>query len=197
MHDDETVELVDRWRGGDQDAATELYERYFDRLMQIVAGHVMQTYRKQVEPEDVVQSAFGTVFRRMKNGSFSFKSDGDVWKLLVTVVLNKLRNRVRYLNAERRDIRREIRGEADFDGVLAAQLSTPPGIREAMEFASLVRDVFEFAMISDHEKELLQLRLEGHSQQEIAEKLGVTDRTIRRMMERIRERMSQLLADED
>jgi RNA polymerase sigma factor (sigma-70 family) len=192
---DEAITLVNRWREGDEDAAKALYEQYFAKLMHIVSGHLTQSYKKQVDPEDVLQSAFGTVFRRISNGEFSFESDGDVWKLLVTVVLNKLRHRVRYLNADRRDIRRELRAESDFDGVLAAQLSQPPGISEAAEFAELVRDIFEF--LPEQERMLLQLRMDGYGQQEIAERLDVTDRTVRRMWDRIRDRLTLLLGEDD
>lgn len=192
---DEALTLVNRWREGDEDAATALYEQYFGKLMHIVTGHLTQSYKKQVDPEDVLQSAFGTVFRRISKGEFSFESDGDVWKLLVTIALNKLRHRVRYLNADRRDIRRELRAEADFDGVLAAQLSESPGISEAAEFAELVREIFEF--LPEQERTLLQLRMEGYGQQEIADRLNVTDRTIRRMWDRIRDRLTKLLGEDD
>lgn len=195
--EDEPIALVERWRDGDEEAATTLYQLYVDRLMQIVSNHLLSSYQKQVEPEDVLQSAFGTVFRRLRNGRFEFDSDADVWKLLVTVVLNKLRNRVRYLNAERRDIRREMKGEADFDGALAAQLAIPPGVEEATEFAYLMRDLFELPSLSEDEKKLLQLRMEGFGQQEIADQLGVTDRTIRRMTDRIRDRLNDLLGSEE
>jgi RNA polymerase sigma factor (sigma-70 family) len=187
--------LVEQWRQGDQDAASKLYAQYFERLMRIVSGQLLQSYQQQVEPEDVLQSAFGTVFKRISNGDFRFENDQDVWKLLVTVTLNKVRGRIRFLNAERRDIRRTRRGETDFDLVLAEQLSKNPGVQEAVEFADLVRDIY--GLLPEDETQVLQLRIEGYSQQEIADKLGVTDRTVRRMWDRIRQRLARLLGGEE
>lgn len=186
----DSVDLVNRWRDGDEAAATELHQRYFERLLRVVSGQLVNSYRKEFEPEDVLQSAFRTVFKRVSDGEFRFDDDGDVWKLLVTVSLNKLRNRVRYLNAERRDVRREVGGEADFDGYLATQLSQPPGVEEAVEFAELMRTLLE--LLPESERTVVQLRMDGYSQQEIADQLGVTDRTVRRMWERIQVRVGML-----
>jgi RNA polymerase sigma-70 factor (ECF subfamily) len=188
---DESLTLVDRWRDGDDFAATELYERYFERLMRVVSSHLLGRYQKRVEPEDVLQSAFRTVFRRISEGEFRFEDDADIWKLLVTVVLNKLRNQVRHMNAGRRDIRREAFGDSDFDGHLASQLSQPPHIEVAVEFAELMQDIFP--LLPENERTLLQLRLEGYTQKEIAERMDVTDRTIRRLWERVRQRIIDIV----
>ena len=191
----EATDLIEQWRDGDSDAATKLYELYCERLMRVVSGQLLERYQQQIDPEDVLQTAFRTFFGRVSEGEFAFEDDKDVWKLLVTVVLNKLRRQVRHMNAQRRDVRREIRGEADFDGQIASDLSRPPGIQEAVEFAELINDLFQF--LPEDERKLLQLRIEGYSQKEIAEELDVTDRTVRRMWERVRERLVMLLAPDD
>lgn len=188
--ENESVRLVDRWRQGDDEAATLLYEQYFEKLLMTVDGQLSDRYKQQCEPEDILQSAFGTVFRRITDGDFRFDNDEDVWKLLVTVVLNKLRRRVRHMNADRRDVRRQVAGAGEFDDFLAQQLSGSPGTEEAATFSDLMTEIF--SLLSEEEKKLLQLRMEGCSQLEIAETLDVTDRTIRRMWDRIRKRLERL-----
>lgn len=187
-------DLVDRWREGDQDAATELYERYFEQLINIISGNLMERYQSHFDSEDVLMSAFRTVLVRVTNGEFRFEDDDDVWKLLVTVSLNKLRKKVRHHQTGKRNIDLETRGSSDFDGTLAGQLTLSPGVFEAVEFADLVKTAM--SILSDRERSILLLRLEGFSQQEIASKLEITDRTVRRCWEKIRERLEFLLGDD-
>lgn len=191
---EESVTLVNRWREGDEEAANALYEQYFAKLMPIVTGHVGQSIQPEFDPEDVLQSAFCTVFRRISKGEFTFGSDRDVWKLLVTIALNKLRQKVGRATTQKRDIKRKL-GESDFDGLLAAQLSESPGISEAAEFAELVRRIF--GILSEQERLLLQWSMEGYGQLEIADRLGVTDRTVRRMWDRIRARLTTLFVEDE
>lgn len=190
------TEIVERWRSGDQNAATELYELYCERLIRIVAGKIGDGFQQQVEPEDVLQTAFRTWFRRVREGEFHFEDDGDVWKLLLTVVLNRLRRGVRFATADKRDIRRQSSVDSEFDGELASHLTRKPSDHEALEFADLMTKVLKF--LSPSERDLIQLRIEGYNQKESAEELGVDVRTIRRMWKRIGDQVKMLLSpDED
>ena len=191
--EDSSRDLVERWRDGDQQAATALYEQYFEQLMHIISGNLMERYQNHYDSEDVLISAFRTVLTRVSKGEFKFEDDDDVWKLLVTVALNKLRKKVRHHNAGKRDIHLEARSGEAFDGALATQLSQSPGVFEAVEFADLLKTAM--GILSQQERSILQLRMEGFSQKEIAEKLEISDRTVRRAWERIRERLEFLIQD--
>lgn len=188
-------QLVDRWREGDEDAATNLYERYCRSLIALVERNLAQRFQSQVDADDVIQSVFRTVFRQAQAGSFSFNNDADVWKLLVTVALNKVRNKVRYLQAGKRDVGAEVRtDQSDFD-YLAQRLSHRPNLIEAQQFVELLEALSD--LLTREELEVLQLRLQNHNQEEIAEKLQITDRTVRRIMVRIREKVSAWIDEDD
>jgi len=190
--DKSSSDLIERWRDGDADAAALLYERYTNQLAQLVRNHLNQKLATRFDPEDVVQSVMRSMFRRTQAGSFEFDEDDDVWKLLVTIALNKVRNKARFNRAAKRDARREtsLNATENSDEWLVPKLGRVPDASTAVEFADLLEQ-FE-----PRERDLLRLRLEGYSQDEIAEELGVTDRTIRRLLSRIRERLTEVLQEQ-
>ncbi len=55
-------ELLARWKLGDSQAANVLADRYFARLVALVASRLNRRYQPAVAPEEVVQSAMGSFF---------------------------------------------------------------------------------------------------------------------------------------
>ena len=51
------------------------------------------------------------------------------------------------------------------------------------------------SMLSDEERSLVQLKLDGHKQEEIAEQLGCSERTVRRLLSRVRAHWKKMLED--
>ena len=177
-----STDLVARWRNGEENAATELYSRYFQQLLVLVNRNLSSRFSAQVDPEDVLQSVFRSVFRRTRDGAFAFQDDSELWKLLVTVALNKVRNRVRYFQRKKRDGGPGF--ETELDSNQGHWLCEDPSAAEAAAFSELMESVLRRLDVED--REALRLRLEGFSQQEIAAQLNVTERTVRRMWIRIR-----------
>ncbi len=190
-----STELIDRWRQGDQQAADALYQRYIDRLSEIVNARLSQRFRSRLDADDVVQSVCRTFFRRVAEGQFQFDQDDEVWKLLVTISLNKLRNQIRHHSAARRDASQEVQRQDSSrpDEYLLEKLSVAPQPVEAFIFAETIEQISE--QLDEKHALLLQMRMAGHSQQEIAEQLQTSDRSIRRMIESIREVLSRELTD--
>ena len=83
--------LVDRYRGGDEQAAGELYRRYAIRLTRLADEHLNVKLAGRVDGEDVVQSVFRTFFRRSARGEFLIDTSAQLWRLLVTLTLRKAR----------------------------------------------------------------------------------------------------------
>src|SRR5260221_12347945 len=104
---DSPVPLVERWRQGDQAAAKELFELYVARLVAVVGDRLSSRFVRLVDPDDVVQSAFRSFFVGARDGRFDFERDGDLWRLLVAVALNKLRMSVRRYSTQKRAANRE------------------------------------------------------------------------------------------
>ena len=189
-------ELVENWRSGDEDAATALYERYLQKLLRLVGHHLASRFNPRLDPEDVVQSVFKSLFRRARDGDFEFQDDEDFWKLLLTIALNKVRNKVRFHSAAKRDPSRETSPgrEQGADSFIRDQLSRGSTAAESVAFADLLEAVLN--SLGEPQQQLIQYRLEGCTQTEIAENLRVDPKTLRRMYGQIRDRVVELYAEE-
>ncbi len=192
-----STELVERWRGGDQAAASQLYQRYVERLSGIVSGHLSDRLRARTDADDVLQSACRSFFRRVREGQFQFDEDEDVWKLLVTISLNKLRSQVRRHSAAKRDAAQEVtrRDNSLPDDFHLQKLAKTPSPVEAFIFAEMIESVSD--KLGTQHAMLLELRMEGYSQLEIAGKLQTSDRSIRRMLDSVRNVLSRELRSAD
>ena len=190
------AELVQRWRSGDDAAATQLHERYIDRLMTLIGRHIARKFQGRFDPDDVAQSVFGSFFRRTREGHFEFDSDEDFWRLLLTIGLNKVRKKVEFNQAGKRDPSRELRPTEsdDAQSFLAECLCRQPSVVELATFADLLEAVIR--ELDPTERAVVALRIEGCTQPEIAERLGLGERTVRRLFTGIRDRAAQVLEAE-
>ncbi|MGE0379181.1 MAG: RNA polymerase sigma factor [Planctomycetaceae bacterium] len=188
-----STDLVSRWRDGDQNAAKALYQRYVERLSGIVTAQLSDRLRARTDADDVLQSACRSFFRRVQDGQFEFDEDDDVWKLLVTISLNKLRSQVRKHSAAKRNAAQEVarRDNSLPDDFHLEKLAATPSPVEAFIFAEMIERVSD--QLDNRHAMLLELRMEGYSQQEIAEQLQTSDRSIRRMLDNIRNVLSREL----
>ena len=167
-------ELVSLWHSGSQDAARVLLARYEVRLVALVASRLNRKYRDGIAPEDVVQSAMGSFFRVTRvgaNSSIKLESTASAWNILATFVRRKLS---RALERETAAKRGGGRTRISLDD-LAPDVRTNPSVTEANELLDEIHSLLN----SDHSR-LLELLLENKTQKEIAEQLGVDERTIRR-----------------
>ena len=73
---EDSVELLDRFRDGDDEAAHELFNRYVDRLVALARTRLSAQMKRRVEPEEVVQSAYRSFFRKAGEGKFTLDKSG-------------------------------------------------------------------------------------------------------------------------
>ena len=191
-------QLVDRWRHGDDEAATELFNRYFERLLRLVDSRLARHYRARFDAADICQSALRSMFRRVRAGEYSFEHDGGVWALIAEIALNKLRNRFRHEHAYRRDPGREQKLDPydDSDIGFVHQLSREPSGEDVAVFRDLLTAVMKRLKPEERRYLVLQMR-GGYSQQDIADILKLCTRTVRRISTRVREELAGVLESDD
>lgn len=193
---------IERIKAGDQEAATKLWNKYYDKLIRLACHRLRGARRRAEDEEDVVARAFETFFRRAKAENFSELRDrNDLWRLLVTITDRKAKNFVR---AEKRQKRGsgKLRGESGFYGNakdakknhgeksetkgadgLAGDEPTP-------EFTAMMLEHFQQLLddLDEDLREIALLKLEGYSNDEIAEEIKRSSRTVERRVWLIRER---------
>ena len=102
----ETVELVRRFRDGDDDALNRLFARYYDRVLRIVRIRMGQRLRSRMDSVDIVQNTFGAALAGLDE--FEMREPGSLIQWLSTIAENQLRGAADYLGAQKRDSRLEV-----------------------------------------------------------------------------------------
>lgn len=193
MEDDRSGKLVARWRAGDQQAAAELFRRYVDRLVALARSRLSRKAAQHVDPEDVVQSVYRSFFAEAREGRYDLKRGGDLWRLLVTITLHKLQKQVGRFNTQKRDIDQE-RDLGDDNAVLENHLAAPePSPLEALALADQMEQVMR--RLEPVERRMFELRLQGHTIDEIAAAIGCGERTVRRALTEIKQRLQDWYAE--
>jgi RNA polymerase sigma factor (sigma-70 family) len=173
-------------------AARLVWGRYFQELLALARSHLSARIRGREDEEDVLQSMYKSFCLRQRRGDFDLSSRDDLWKLLVQVTLRKARNTANRHLQGKRDVRREASGgaaptsDADEPGAFLDQIDTDePTPAEA----ALLNEALEQRFQALREPELRRIalkKLEGFTNQEIADDLQCTVRTVERKLERVR-----------
>jgi RNA polymerase sigma-70 factor (ECF subfamily) len=184
-----SADLLAQWRDGNQEAAEALFRRYAERLVALARSRLSDRLASRVDPEDVVQSAYRSFFTGARAGRYALQRNGDLWRLLVAITLNKLHRQVEHHTAGKRAIGRQRRlavpgGARSSQPPLLARDPTPAE-------AAALTDTLERLLrgLEPLERRMVELRLQGCSLDEIASDVCRSERTVRRLLERIRKRL--------
>lgn len=180
--------LVARLRSGEDQAATEFYERYVKRVFGLVHQQMADHLRASIQPEDIVQSVFKSIFRGLTTGDYNAPQSGSLWQLVAIVAVHKVRRNARRRMAGKRDERRTQSLDA-LENSDATSGSTPE------EFEVAIREAIDG--LKPLEQEVVMLRVQGYSVEEISDKLQRSRRGIERNLHAIREKLIQSLDDSE
>jgi RNA polymerase sigma factor (sigma-70 family) len=178
---DTSAELVEQFRQCNARAADELFARYVERLTEMVRWQMAPALRRRLDPEDVIQSAYRSFFVRARGGEFVIERSGDLWKLLVTITLNKLRRQIVHYRAQKRSIQRDRPLD---DPTLVEDLNEIAAGPSPLEALAAADELESFmTKLSPLERRVLELRLQERRWDEIAAATGRSERTVRRALE--------------
>jgi RNA polymerase sigma-70 factor (ECF subfamily) len=158
-----------------------LFDRYVDQLLALARRRISQRLASRVDAEDVVQSVFRTFFTRAREGQFRIQERDDLAKLLVRITLHKTLRQVEFHKAAKRDPGHEAGQSSEAREKLFAFLDGEPP--PEMVVACLDEMEHFLNKLGPDERQILELRLQGYTNREIADKLGTYDRKIRRVIE--------------
>tara|TARA_R110002049_G_scaffold285698_1_gene466765 strand:- start:184597 stop:185208 length:612 start_codon:yes stop_codon:yes gene_type:complete len=182
--------LVIMVREGDQEAAALLYDRYARRLFGLVKSKLGTKMAATTEPDDIVQSVFKSIFRGMQSGNYDAPPGSTLWNLLAVIAVNKLSNKANHHSAQCRDISRNVSLDSD-----AGALATVVDQASIEFFEMCVRETLE--LLRPKDREILALRIQNHSIDEISAASGRSRRSVERSLQKSRERLSDLLLDNE
>jgi RNA polymerase sigma factor (sigma-70 family) len=192
--------LTSRDRDIAQQACHDIYQRHFNWLTGVARRALEGAPRGAVDEEDVVQSGLMAFFRGASEGRFpDLRNRRNLWRLLIKIVQRKAINQRHQQLALKRGHGR-VRGDSamiDQDGRrdtrVAVQAPDPLPVTTAEiheQFANL------FQLLDDDTlRHVAVMKLQQHTNAEIARRLGVVERTVERKLNRIRRQWSETLAD--
>jgi RNA polymerase sigma-70 factor (ECF subfamily) len=179
--------LVTRLSRGEKDAETEVFQRYAARLIALARTRLDPRLKARVDPEDIVQSVFQSFFVRRDEGKFSFDDSGGLWAILVTMTIRKCHRKWEYHTALQRDVRRETAPPAAREGESTIAFEPPcpePTLEEAAALSEMLEQLM--ARLDERGRQVLTLRLQGHTIPQISDQVGRSERTVHRLLDDIR-----------
>jgi len=197
-NDDSVTRWLDGLRNDDDDAARTVWQRYFEKLVRLARRKLGALPRREADEEDMALSAMHSLVRGAAAGRFSrLENRDDLWKLLVTITARKVSTQMKRHFAEKRgggEVRGEsvVRRQSDEDA--GAGIERILGEEPTPEFAAMMAEQCS-ELLEQFDNDTLRnvavWKMEGCTNQEIAEQLGCKRRTVERKLQMIRKLWSE------
>jgi RNA polymerase sigma factor (sigma-70 family) len=177
--------LLSRIREGNEDAARELLVHFEAHVRRVVRRRLPVVMRSKFDSMDFVQSVWGEFFPRLARGDIDFDCPYRLAKFLAVVAQGKVTNEFRRRFGKKLAIQREYTvGSGLFYMPGRANDPTPSETVAAGERIEIILH----GRPEIHRK-VLELRREGFTFVEISAKLGIDERTARRILHAIEEKL--------
>lgn len=174
-------ELLARAAAGDGDAAEQMYRTYEPYLRKVVRRQLSGPLRAKFDSLDIVQSVWVEVLQGMRTATWSFPSANHLRAFLVTATRHRFIDRVR----QNRHGLAARRLDSELDSELADQEPRPSQLAEASDLWERL-----LALCPPEQHELVRLRREGFSLDEIAARTGWHEGSIRRVFRTLGRRLA-------
>ncbi|MFK7818646.1 MAG: ECF-type sigma factor [Planctomycetaceae bacterium] len=191
---DSVSSLCHRVGAGDADAAFRLWQEFFNRLVELAGRRLTGTSTAAADEEDVALSAFKSFCLGMRKGRFATLTDRDsLWRLLVVITARKAVDHVEHNRRMKRDELRVVRPQSteandELVNGFVCQRPTPSIELEMRDDVNRALAALELPEL----KRIAVLKLDGYTNQEIADQLERGLSTIERKLRTIRGIWSQL-----
>jgi RNA polymerase sigma-70 factor (ECF subfamily) len=192
--DQSFVDLMARVRVGDRDATTHVFQRFAHRLLALARSRLDGQTRQKVDPDDVLQSVFRSFFTRMADNQWDLENWDSLWGMLALITVRKCGHRVEYFRAACRDVQREVSPPTGPDS--SATGLEPAGDDPTPSAVVMLAETVERLLkgLEPRDRRIVEDSLQGYSAPEIGDRVGCTERTVYRVLERVRKHLQQMRA---
>jgi RNA polymerase sigma-70 factor (ECF subfamily) len=190
MDDENLSDLIGRARAGDQVAIQRLLEQFEGDVRMTVRDRLPRALRSQFDSMDFVQAVWKSVFTGFEPDLTQFTTAQHLKGYLEGVARNKViaeyrrRTRTRKYDLKREEPLYVQRGNRELVREVPASDPSPSQNVQA-------RDRFAQMIVgrSPLEVEVIELRRSGLTFDEIAQKTGINERSVRRIIDSVRRKM--------
>jgi DNA-directed RNA polymerase specialized sigma24 family protein len=179
--DGSVTRYLDQCKAGNPEAAGPLWDRYFPHLAARAEQELRGRLGGACDGEDVAVSVFASFFQALARKRYQRLGGRDeLWALLQTILGHKVLDRLKHARRGRRDVRR-VQGGLRVDDLEGREPTPDEAARLAEDCRRLLDRLGDGRL-----REVALLKVEGHTDAEIAAKLDCGLRTVQRKLERIR-----------
>lgn len=199
--DDSVTHWLHELKLGSATATRKIWGYYFDQVVDLARRRLGNTPRRVADEEDVALSVFNRLFIGVSGGQYPQLSDRDgLWRLLVIMTSRRSIDQIQHARRQKRGAGL-IRGDS---GIYSAVDGDSPdvgfdqfeGDEPTPEYIAMMAEETTryLALLDDETLQRIALwKLEGYTNQEIADKLSLNVRTVERKLRSIRQCWSSLL----
>jgi RNA polymerase sigma factor (sigma-70 family) len=184
--DTEITDFLKRIQAGDEGAARELLQRFEAEVRLVVRRQLPRLLRSRFDSLDFLQSVWGSFFRRMRTSPTEFEDSRHLVAFLARAAKNKVIDEYRRAASHKNNMHREepLWADGNRPREVAGSNDTPSEVAEAHEALVRMRE-----LVPEEKRSILELKAEGYSSKDIGERLGISERTVQRVLEELRRRM--------
>jgi RNA polymerase sigma-70 factor (ECF subfamily) len=190
--DDSFDDVMARLAAGDQEAAARVFHRFARRLVSLAGARLGARLRQKVDPEDVLQSVYRSFFQRHAEGEFAFTGWDSLWALLTVMTVRKCNRWRARFHTGKRDVTAEV-SALEGTGAGLTALARDPTPEEVVLLGEMVDGLLRG--LGERDRGVVTLALQGYTPAEIGAETGVPERTVYRILERVRQQLR--IADGD
>jgi RNA polymerase sigma-70 factor (ECF subfamily) len=189
--------LIQQAIAGEDDAAAQIVENHTDALVRVARQRIGNKLGQRVDAEDVLQSVYRSFFGRLQEGQYELQTGRDLWNLLVRMTLNKICRQATYHQRQKRDMGQEqVAGQSSVEVPLAnLARGDEPDPQDAVLLVETVEKLMN--SLKPEDRPIIELRLQGYKTPEIAQQTGRAERSIRRIFERLKEKLERAILLDD
>ena len=173
--------------GGCESSANEIFQKYAPSLLAVARNRLSNVLNARVDADDIVQSTFKSFFRQAQSTGYVVPETGDLYNLLIVIAMRKVNAKADYHRAAKRDVRRS-------GNPMALDLQSTNREDSLRDLLWTLDEICQ--KLAANQRAIIELRLQGYSVQEIADKVRRSKRTVERELQNFRRLLSQKLETE-
>jgi RNA polymerase sigma factor (sigma-70 family) len=200
----DVTRVIRRVCEGDEAAAQQLWDRYSEQIVDVARRGLKDSSRRVQDEEDVAVIAFKSLLAGMTAGRFPELDHRDqLWRLLVVITTRKAAAAIERDHRQKRG-GGDVRGDSAVmyrknEGSVLGGFDQLESQKPSPDIAAIMADQTQQLLASlpdETAQRIAALKIEGFTQQEIADKLDIATRTVERRLKQIRELWQKILGDE-
>lgn len=185
-----TYGLVERVKGGEQEAFSRLFEKYRRRLAVLIHYKLSPEMRERLEADDILQETLLRAWRDI--GKFTYRSPGSFLSWLSAIADHVIIDAARFEGRQRRHAAELVpfRSASNPHGPEPADTKTPSRLLAHKESIATLLERLN-TLPEDYRQVILLAKIEGLETREIAERLGKSREAVALLLCRALKRFRQ------